>query len=57
MLWCIDPAVRRDDEVTSATLPAGETWCIASADTRGDSSGGLVTTWQVYGFDDPRFTR
>lgn len=57
VLWCIDPQFDGDDEVSSATVPPGETWCIASADTRGDSEGGLTTTWQVYGVDDPRFTR
>ncbi len=55
--WCIDPDFDANDDVTSATLPAGETWCVASAYTRGDAAGDLVTVWQVYGIDDPRFIR
>ncbi len=53
--WCVNPQFDASDRVTSATIPAGETWCIASADTRGSSSGALVTTWQVFGHDDPKF--
>jgi hypothetical protein len=52
--WCIDPEFDGDGNVTAATLPGGETWCIASALTRGVGSE-LVTTWQVYGEDDPKF--
>jgi VCBS repeat-containing protein len=55
--WCIDPQFEPDGDVTGATLPAGESWCVASGYTRGDVNGDLVTTWQVYGVDDPRFTR
>lgn len=55
--WCIDPQFDAQDDVVSATLPAGETWCVAKADTRGNGDGDLVTTWQVYGLDDPKFTR
>lgn len=56
--WCVDPQFDADDAVISATLPPGiDTWCVASADTRGNSAGDLVTTWQVYGEDDPKFTR
>jgi VCBS repeat-containing protein len=55
--WCIDPQFDSGGTVTSATLPAGETWCIASADTRGDVNGDLNTVWQVYGRDDPNFIR
>ncbi|MBK5287723.1 MAG: tandem-95 repeat protein [Acidimicrobiia bacterium] len=53
--WCVNPSFDGSGLVTAATLPAGQTWCIASADTRGNSSGALVTTWQVFGHDDPRF--
>ena len=53
--WCINPQFDGDDLVTSATIPSGETWCIASADTDRDSNGDVVTTWQVFGRDDPRF--
>jgi len=40
--------------ITSATIPEPETWCIAAAYTR-DVGGELVTTWQLYGLDDPKF--
>jgi VCBS repeat-containing protein len=42
--------------ITSATVPGSpnETWCIAAAYTR-DVGGELVTTWQLYGEDDPNF--
>lgn len=53
--WCINPQFDGNDNVTSATLPALQTWCIAGADTRPNSTGALVTTWQVFGHDDPRF--
>ncbi|MGZ6907102.1 MAG: cadherin-like domain-containing protein [Acidimicrobiia bacterium] len=53
--WCVAPQFDGNDLVTSATIPAGETWCIANADTRGAPSGGLVTTYQVFGHDDPKF--
>lgn len=55
--WCVDPQFDSGGNVTSATIPAGETWCIASADTRPVSGGNLATIWQVYGQDDPKFTR
>ena len=54
--WCTDTTFD-DGVVTSATVPAGETWCIASADTYVNSDDDLVTTWQVYGVEDPKFTR
>lgn len=53
--WCGAPQFDANDLVTAANIPAGQTWCIASADTRGDAGGGLVTTYQVFGHDDPRF--
>ena len=55
--WCAAPQFDTNDLVTSATIPAGETWCIASADTRGNAQGDLVTTYQVFGHDDPVFAR
>jgi VCBS repeat-containing protein len=55
--WCIDPQFDVDDQVVGAILPAGENWCIASADTRPNVSGDLITRWEVYGRDDPKFTR
>lgn len=52
--WCINPQFEAG-AVTSATMPSGQTWCIASESTQGDANGDVVTTWQVYGQDDPRF--
>jgi VCBS repeat-containing protein len=53
--WCVDPQFDASHNVTSATIPAGETWCIASAATDADANGSPVTTFQVFGHDDPRF--
>jgi len=53
--WCTAPQFDANDHVIAAVIPAGETWCIASADTRGDAHGDLVTTYQVFGHDDPKF--
>ncbi len=57
--WCIDP-VFTDGLVTSATIPnyPTETWCIASAHTvpvTGSSPQTLITEWQAFGKDDPKF--
>ncbi len=69
MQWCMSPQFDHENiletadglplfaAVTAAELPAGETWCIASAYTQGDEEGNLLTYWQVYGLDDPRMTR
>ncbi len=54
MQWCVNPQFDGQGNVTSATIPAGETWCIASASTLGGASGSTSTNWQIYGFDDPR---
>jgi VCBS repeat-containing protein len=62
--WCVDPQFT-GGLVTSATLPGDqspdnpdrETWCVAKAETVPNADGDLVTTWQVYGEDDPKFTR
>lgn len=53
--WCVDPQFDGGGLVTSATIPAGETWCIASESTRPNATANLVTTWQVFGLDDPKF--
>ena len=53
--WCVAPQFDASHQVTSATIPAGETWCIASAATERDAGGVPVTTFQVFGHDDPRF--
>jgi VCBS repeat-containing protein len=55
--WCVDPQVDGSDQVISAIIPAGETWCVSSATTRPNVDGDLVTIWEVYGRDDPKFTR
>ena len=39
----------------AADVPAGDSWCIASESTIGQSTDSVVTTWQVFGQDDPRF--
>ena len=55
--WCGAPQFDNAGNVTTATIPAGETWCIASESTRPNASNELVTTWQVFGRDDPTFAR
>lgn len=55
--WCVAPQFDNTGLVTSATIPAGETWCIASENTRPNATNELVTTWQVFGRDDPTFAR
>lgn len=59
--WCIDPQYDDDHNVISATLPNEvDTWCIADESTGATALGPddqqqVITTWQVYGIDDPRF--
>jgi hypothetical protein len=53
--WCIDPQFAVNGDVTTATVPSGDSWCVASETSRGDAAGEVVTIWQVYGIDDPRF--
>ena len=53
--WCDNPQFNAQGEVTDADVPAGDTWCIASEATHGDGTDDVVTTWQVFGQDDPRF--
>lgn len=55
--WCTSAEFDEAGIVTSATLPPGEAWCIVGADLRANGTGDIVTVWQVYGRDDPRFTR
>ncbi len=55
--WCGDPRFDNAGNVTTATIPAGETWCIASESTRPNAAAELVTTWQLFGRDDPTFAR
>jgi hypothetical protein len=54
--WCTDPQFDGDHAVTTATMPDGESWCVASADTQGVGSE-VETLWQVFGIDDPNFSR
>lgn len=54
--WCQNVVFDTSGKVTSATVPAGNTWCIASVNTIPDSTGTTTTPiWQVYGHDDPKF--
>ncbi len=53
--WCVAPQFDGSHNVTAATIPFGETWCLASAVTDADASGVPVTTFQVFGHDDPKF--
>jgi hypothetical protein len=55
VLWCIDPLFDDDGLVTTAGMPDGESWCIAGESTQAAPGGMVVTTWQVFGIDDPRF--
>jgi VCBS repeat-containing protein len=56
--WCLDPVFDEDGLVTTATLPGEHSWCIAGESTKAvGPEPQLVTVWQVYGEDDPRFTR
>jgi hypothetical protein len=50
--WCTQNVFDAEGNVESATIPDGDSWCIASAFTRGEGTV-LVTTWQVFGRDDP----
>jgi hypothetical protein len=52
LLWCENPVFDAENQVTSADIPLGETWCLASAFTRGTGLE-ILTTYQVYGRDDP----
>jgi VCBS repeat-containing protein len=53
--WCGDPQFDGNHNVTAATIPTGETWCIASATTEPNADGVPATTFQVFGHDDPRY--
>jgi hypothetical protein len=52
--WCNDPEFS-GGLVTGAQIPTGHTWCIAGEQTQAAGGGNIVTTWQVFGHDDPRF--
>lgn len=55
--WCINPSFDVNGDVLDASLPSGETWCIASSFTRGvtgePAPGEVITRWQLFGQDDP----
>ena len=59
--WCDTPQFDEDGQVISetddgeTTVPDGDSWCIASESTVGHGTDSVVTTWQVFGEDDPRF--
>jgi hypothetical protein len=53
--WCDNPAFDANGVVTGAQVPANETWCIASEGTQGDGTTNVITKWQVWGHDDPKF--
>ena len=54
MPWCVAPQFDAAGNVTDATVPSPDTWCIASADTRPSSVGFTTTVFQIFGRDDPR---
>ncbi len=56
MQWCDDPTFVSGD-VTDATLPGIETWCIAATATTATNGGKVSTIWQVFGLDDPSIVR
>jgi Bacterial Ig domain len=53
--WCDNPQFNGDGEVTTADVPTGDTWCVASESTVGQGTDSVVTNWQLFGRDDPRF--
>jgi hypothetical protein len=55
--WCSNPHFSVG-LVDGATIPVGDTWCIATETTTGQQvvgSTNVITTWQVFGLDDPSF--
>jgi hypothetical protein len=53
--WCDDPVFNTAGEVTDASVPSPDTWCIASESTVGSGTDSVITNWQVFGRDDPKF--
>jgi len=60
--WCDNPQFDEDGQVIvgpaggeQTEVPAGDSWCIASEATVGEGTDQIITTWQVFGLDDPRF--
>ena len=53
--WCDNPVFNAAGEVTNATVLPPDTWCIASESTIGSGTDNVITTWQVFGRDDPNF--
>ena len=57
--WCDNPQFDADGNVTTAVVPdvnpGGDSWCIASESTVGSGTDNAITTWQVFGQDDPQF--
>jgi hypothetical protein len=52
---CDNPQFDDDGIVTSAEVPAPDTWCFASVYTQVQGTDGVSSTWQVWGHDDPKF--
>ncbi len=63
MQWCRSATVTNSVTggevtrlVTSATLPAGEIWCVAAVDVGDPTPSGMATaTFWLYGVDDPHW--
>jgi hypothetical protein len=63
MQWCEDSTITQSigtagelvRTATSATLPGGESWCIAAVDGLNLATSQVQLTWWVYGEDDPKF--
>lgn len=53
--WCDNPVFDGAGQVTNATVVLPDTWCIASESTVGSGTDSAITTWQVFGRDDPNF--
>lgn len=55
---CLDPVFDGDGLIVSATLPSGETWCFAGEVSQASATvpGEIVTVFQVYGTEDPKFS-
>jgi hypothetical protein len=60
--WCDNPQFDEDGQVIvgpaggeQTEVPPGDSWCIASEATVGEGTDQIITTWQVFGLDDPRF--
>jgi len=55
VLLCIAPVFDGDGNVTTATLPVDETWCLAKMNSVANDAGLFLNRYQVYGESDPKF--